>query len=356
MLPTRRRCFQVVKLYLENGADPSPKCEGGLTPLHAAVSNGDVDMVDLLLFRKADVDAKENICGTTPLHIAATAGYRLIVSLLLRAHADTNVLTEQGESPLHMASLHGRTVVVRMLLDHEANPQLVCDGCVALEVAVTNGHSGVVEQFGKTLGFEVCGGTTKGEFSLRLAAQVQNAEILQMLLLGGVKDVHGHALCKSLSVGDEECTKILLSASENPKDYVNEARLGTHNLSTLECCMMPSSLRLTSGRIVRRLLNAGMCSNDVGGEFLISCASSLIKNYYDSNCVKNALGLTQILRLVLQEPAIHALSWGWPTRAEKRKLQSEVSVKVRLQRATKKKFVTVLLAGLARKKTENTEF
>ena len=348
---TRRRKTRMVELFLENGANPSSKCEGGLTPLHVAASNEDVEIVDLLVLGKADVDAKDDMIGGTPLHVAATAGYSMVMLRLLRARANVNVRTADGETPLHMASRHGQAAAVRILLDHKANPQFVYENRVALETAVIHGHSGVVEEFGKTLGFEVCGGRTKGELSLRLAAQVQDSEILMMLVLGGVKDVHGHALCKSLSVGDEESFKILLSASENPKEYVNEARLATNNLSTLECCMMPSGLCSTSGRMVRRLLDAGMCSDDILGEFMTSVAPSLIEKYFESNCDIKALGLNQILRLVLQKPAIHALSWGWPSRAEKSKrsvwlLQGGL----RLQRATKKKFVTVLLAGVSRKK------
>ena len=344
MEATRRQNTRVLALFLENGADPSPKCTGGFTPLHVAAANGDVEVVDLLVLGKADVDAKDDKIGGTPLHVAATAGYAAIMLSLLRARANPDVRSAFGRSPLHVASLHGQAAAVRILLVHKANPLLVHEGRVALETAVIHGHSSVVEQFGLTLGFEVCGGRTKGESCLRLAAEIQNSEILMMLVLGGVKDEHGHALCKSLSVGDEESFKILLSASENPKEYVNEARLATRNLSTLECCMMPSGLRLTSGRIVRRLLDAGMCASEVEGEFITSVAPS-------SSCDHKALGLNQILRLVLQEPAIHALSWGWPTRADNDKrrvilLQSSV----KLQRATKKKLVTVLLAGLSRKK------
>jgi ankyrin repeat protein len=64
---------KVVKMLLENRANPNIREQGGYTPLHAAAQNGDEEMIRTLLFGGADMNLKSDN-GKTPLDIAIEAG------------------------------------------------------------------------------------------------------------------------------------------------------------------------------------------------------------------------------------------------------------------------------------------
>lgn len=125
-----------------------------VTPLHHAVSQGNVPVVKLLLECKADlhiadlqnctclhtaihdrqetivkyiVDAGANLDvvdeeGWTPLQIASSLGQEDISKYLLYAGADVNRSTELYSTPLHLAVTHGWTGLIEPLLLHGANP------------------------------------------------------------------------------------------------------------------------------------------------------------------------------------------------------------------------------------------
>jgi uncharacterized protein len=71
----------IMKLLLENGADPNARQQGGFTPLHSAAQNGDVEMLKLLLKFGADpgIRSEEN---NTPLEMAEEAGKDQVIKVL----------------------------------------------------------------------------------------------------------------------------------------------------------------------------------------------------------------------------------------------------------------------------------
>jgi uncharacterized protein len=64
---------EIVKLLLENGADPNARQQGGFTPLHSAAQNGDLESLELLLEHGADPQA-DSEGHKTPLQMAVEAG------------------------------------------------------------------------------------------------------------------------------------------------------------------------------------------------------------------------------------------------------------------------------------------
>jgi len=81
----------MVHLFLRKGADVDlglttkpllrDPLSGGSSPLHAAVTNGDLAMVETLLEKKAPIRA--DYLGVTPLHLAATLGNMTMVQELI---------------------------------------------------------------------------------------------------------------------------------------------------------------------------------------------------------------------------------------------------------------------------------
>lgn len=331
---TQLRKPEIVKSFLENGANPSPRNDRGFTPLHISSMDGDFEIVQSLLDARADIEAVDLAFGATPIHMAAHCGSVKVLMWLLRNGARIDARAKSGETPLYMAAYHGQVSAVKVLLHFKANPRLVSsDALVPLEAAVKMGHSKVVEEFGKIVGFELGGGMSQGRYSLRHAADLQHAEMLKILLLGGVKDISSVVLCIVVSLGDEESFKVLLSNCDDKSEYMTKA------IWNMECRSLPPRPRAFSCRMVRGFLDAGVESGRIRS----------LKTKFESN--SDEFG---IRRLFQQLPAVHAFSWGWFKNELKK---SEVRVKsprgkviVRLQRATRKKTCSVLLGAVLREK------
>lgn len=84
------------------------------TPLHYAVTYGATDMIDFLIARGADVNARDKT-GLTPLHTAAMLDRSEEASLLLAHGANLEARDEFGDTPFHLAALFGRPDMVYQL-------------------------------------------------------------------------------------------------------------------------------------------------------------------------------------------------------------------------------------------------
>ena len=74
----------------------------GLTALHQAVLQNNMDASKLLLCRGADVNVAD-VNGFTPLHTSAACGYYQIASLLILFGADLFLLTNEVDLPVDLA-------------------------------------------------------------------------------------------------------------------------------------------------------------------------------------------------------------------------------------------------------------
>ncbi len=94
----------VVQLLLERGAkvNVSSRNAQKVTPLHGAVSRGDIETAKLLLDKGANVNARQER-GFTPLFSAAGAGKIELMQLLVERGADVNALTDDGKTSYDIA-------------------------------------------------------------------------------------------------------------------------------------------------------------------------------------------------------------------------------------------------------------
>uniref|UniRef100_A0A672MDI8 Caskin-2-like n=1 Tax=Sinocyclocheilus grahami TaxID=75366 RepID=A0A672MDI8_SINGR len=95
----------------------------GLSALHHAALNGNVELISLLLESQAVVDIKDQK-GMRPLHYAAWQGKCEPMKMLLKAGSSVNSQSDEGQIPLHLSSQHGHYEGSEMLLQHQSNPCL----------------------------------------------------------------------------------------------------------------------------------------------------------------------------------------------------------------------------------------
>src|SRR6266851_784888 len=160
--------------------------EGGYycTPLHAAIFNGNIDIMRLLLEHGADATAfPVNFHGIlTPLHEATLRGSLDMMELLLDNHADVNTQDRAGRTQLFAASLGGDLEVAQLLLRHGAAlDSHDVHGKTPLMAAAQNGHSDIVHlllQRNAAVDSSDNGGWT----SLALASQCGHLDIVRLLL------------------------------------------------------------------------------------------------------------------------------------------------------------------------------
>ncbi|CAB0033789.1 unnamed protein product [Trichogramma brassicae] len=104
-------CKKTAEALLRRGADPNIVTGEGQTGLHIICSNDDDDDMAEMLFEICDeihqiveVDARDNE-GWTPLHAAIFNGNINLVEVLLRRGANPNLADKSGYTPLHFVCL-----------------------------------------------------------------------------------------------------------------------------------------------------------------------------------------------------------------------------------------------------------
>lgn len=142
-LAVEQRNKQIVELLIFHGADLNARKHLGDTALHVAVEgkeNGEI--VELLLSRGANVNALGYL-ELTPLHLVAT---KEMAAILIAHGADVNANLGGGATPLHHAAMRGNVEIMRMLISKGANiHNRQKSGMTVLGRAVYGGHKAAVE-------------------------------------------------------------------------------------------------------------------------------------------------------------------------------------------------------------------
>ena len=114
--------------------------KNGHTLLIDAAKAGDLEAVDDLLHRGAEVDAKSSK-GKTALHYAAANGKLDVVNLLITSGADLNARDRDWHTPLMLAAIYGCNHTVQSLLINGADPNAkTLAGTTAMAYAENNDH------------------------------------------------------------------------------------------------------------------------------------------------------------------------------------------------------------------------
>jgi ankyrin repeat protein len=150
----------MVNQFLNAGADINAQNILGMSPLHQAVVNGNIDVIHALLDRSAYIDAKDK-CHYTPLYWAIVFRNRNpanIVDLLLKRGADVNARGYQNSTLLHWVIWCRVDIdidIVKLLLDRGADINIPnCLGQTPLELAKALNREEIIDlfsQYGSTL-------------------------------------------------------------------------------------------------------------------------------------------------------------------------------------------------------------
>ena len=103
----------MVQKLLEQGVDPNICLAGIKPPLHIAVHNNELHMVELLLKNGADVNLRDP-WGNTPLFEVSNSN---MLNILLKFQADLQITNCFGDSVLHRFVAMGYKELVQLLLD-----------------------------------------------------------------------------------------------------------------------------------------------------------------------------------------------------------------------------------------------
>lgn len=111
---------ELARLLLKNQVNPGAKDTGGITLLHFATFAGHLELVDLLIEHRADVNSRDRH-EQTPLFFAPNPK---VCERLLSARGDPGARNAKGQTVLHVASCSGLSDTVSWLAS-QVSPELL---------------------------------------------------------------------------------------------------------------------------------------------------------------------------------------------------------------------------------------
>jgi TonB family protein len=173
----------IVGLLADHNAKVNTDKENLQNSLVANIAGGNYNTVSFLLDQKAEADGET--LGTTPLVMAAGASDVEMVDLLIERGADVNKGNNSQVTPLLSACLTGRMEVVKYLLekDAEVNAQSQ-NGLSALQAAVLRNDPELIELL-VSYGVNIEEKDESGKTPFWKAAMLGHRESMDTLLLAG---------------------------------------------------------------------------------------------------------------------------------------------------------------------------
>ncbi len=137
---------QALRTLLAQKADVNAAQADGMTALHWAVRQDDIETAKLLIHAGANVQAPTRL-GVTPLTLACENANAAMIQLLLGAGANANFAGANGETALMIAARLGNSEPIQALLDGGANVNAkdTAAESTALMVAIREGNADAVK-------------------------------------------------------------------------------------------------------------------------------------------------------------------------------------------------------------------
>ena len=193
--------------------------KSGLTPLHVAAQNHQINMIGTLLRHGASLAVSTKSSSKHTAHLAASKGHVEVLETLFSTHGvDVNVVDGENSSLLFTAATAGNEEVVDCLLSHNADTSIVTESSkTPLYGAAEGGHTYIVQRL-LEVGSDVNHACSTGKSALYVAAEGGFDQIVALLLQHGADASHETfrqktALYAACEHGHVEVVKQLLAFS-----------------------------------------------------------------------------------------------------------------------------------------------
>lgn len=193
-----------VKLIVDTGLKKSCSYWGrtllqeGMTALHWAALGGHFEIIEDLITRGADMDARVSQSGESALHLASRRGHEASVVVLLDAGAAPAVLSRSNLSPMDLAACHDHPGTVREFLFRGIDPNNKnTKGFTALHQAAYHNAGRAMEALIE-LGGSLSVATDKGFTPLHVAAFSSHSS--SSISIDSSKNEEGEGTCSALRI------------------------------------------------------------------------------------------------------------------------------------------------------------
>mgnify|MGYP004507483455 FL=1 len=203
---------------------------GGATPLLVASYTGNADIVNALIEAGSDIRAKDDIDGAATIHIASANGNNEVINILL--NKDNTLINEADsmkDTPLHWASIKNQTDTISLLLANGADTKLTnSDGNTVLHYAAMYGDVNTVNVLLEADSFLASVENNEGITPIYYAIVVSDNDILSSIITNGQIDINkkdslGYTpLHYAANYGNMEAVVLLVEEFNADKTIVND--------------------------------------------------------------------------------------------------------------------------------------
>ncbi|EAT46503.1 AAEL002332-PA, partial [Aedes aegypti] len=179
----------LAKMLIERGADYI-RDQSGFTPLIAAVSHGDTELVDALIQNGANVDYSKDSDGNTALHLAIINGQANFVEYFLANDKLWEEPNNCGDMPLILALEHLNLPILLLIKSKPKCKETVrefrgAENRSLLHMAVLKGSADVLQVLLREFDIDCCWMDQFGHTALYYAVLKKNCEFVKLIMEAG---------------------------------------------------------------------------------------------------------------------------------------------------------------------------
>ncbi|KAK3337640.1 ankyrin repeat-containing domain protein [Cercophora scortea] len=270
----------IAQILIRRGANPNLGSGDFTNPLTAATSNGNAELLKVLLEARADPNVVGGFDGTTPLINASTTLLAPSLDLLIQHGAYVDTMDRDGDTALIMSALVGDDDCVNLLLDRRAAINLGgAHNGTPLHAAAAGGQINTCRILLKR-GADVRLRSGPFETVLQAAAASGDADCVKEVL-AKFSDVnfvnyqggkHFTALHAAAVQQDDQCLVQLLAAGAKVDAFPARSKIGT---------ALQAACLANCNRNARRLLEAGADATLISGKHGTALQAAALKCHPD---------------------------------------------------------------------------
>ena len=187
----------------------------GQTPMHRVVANDDVDAIDWLKAKGADINARDSF-GQTPIHIAAFGNFVDAMESLNRQGANINARDSTNDTPMHMAAVGNSMDAMKWLKEHGADINARnFESCTPMHTAAVSNSVGAMEWL-KEQGADISARDSHSQTPLHFAATGGAMDAMMWLKTQGV-DINARS-----STGSTPMFSAMMNNSAEAMEWLGE--------------------------------------------------------------------------------------------------------------------------------------